>query len=153
MLSKNVFSTPLRSDTGNTELVISKYQSLGLHFCIWQWEKLALQCTFLSFSSMLNNKQSFSKVSMNISLPQTSILFYKPLKAYGFGAWVLWWLFLEISEEPILLKSIFGGLNLLEIWPEENGTLLYQNSHITSSPLQKNSPNSHFLLLITWVFL
>lgn len=76
-------------------------------------------------------------LSLNLSPSDFSILFYKPFKAYGFGAWVLQWLFHEISEEPILLKSIFGGLNLLEIWPEENGTLLYQNSHITSSPLQK----------------
>ena len=143
MLSKNVFSTPLRSDTGNTELVIifliSKDQSSGLRFCMWRWEKLALHCSFLSFSSMLNNKQSFSNVSLSeyLSTSDFYILFYKPFKACGFGAWVLWWLFREISEEPILLKSIFGGLNLLEIWPEDNGTLLYQNSHITSSPLQK----------------
>lgn len=101
---------------------------------------------------MLNNKQLFSKVSMNISLPQTFLFYSINLSRHmGLVLEFLWWLFHEISEEPILLKSIFGGLNLLEIWPKENGTLLYQNSHITSSPLQKTLQNSHFLLLITWV--
>lgn len=83
---------------------------LGLHSCIWWWLKLVLHCSFLSSSSMLNNKQSFSNVppffslslwiSLSFSLSQTFLLlglFYKPFKVYGYGAWALWWLFHEVK--------------------------------------------------------
>lgn len=76
--------------------------------------EVCVTCSFLS-SSIVNNKLWFSEFPPSLPSPLPllpSVSFWKPVKAHGFRARALWWLFQEVRDTFVEFNGIFGGLSL-----------------------------------------